>query len=353
MELKIRMGVIGMGGIAEGHIRGILQSNDAELVAICDVDPYTLQQKGEQHSIAKRFTDYRELLKCSEIDAVSICTPNHMHYPIAREAIMNKKPFALEKPVSLNEQEAQELKRLADEHGVTNMVCFSYRFKGAARYAKWLIDQGHLGDIYHVYGQYLFYTSIVGNKPLLWRFRKELAGSGALGDLGSHMLDLTRFLVGDFQSVCSHTGTNISARKMLDSEEMGEVTVDDYCHFLAKLDNGVSANYSITRCAFGRFNYQRFEIYGSKGGLVYHLDESDTLEVCLGDVYGQSRMYQKMSIPPHFQANQMQAFFDLINGKGDGLAATLEDGVMNQRLLDTILHSAEEHKWMDLKGELG
>jgi len=346
--MTIRMGVIGMGGIAESHIRGILQSNDAELVAICDVDPINLQHKGERYPEAKQFSNYRELLQCSDVDAVSICTPNHLHYPIAKEAIMHQKPFALEKPVSLNEQEARELQSLASEHNVINMVCFSYRFKGAARYAKWLIEKGHLGEIYHVYGQYLFYTSIVGDKPLLWRFRKEMAGSGALGDLGSHMLDLTRFLVGDFQSVCGLTGTNITTRKKVDSEELGEVTVDDYCHFLAKLDSGISANYSITRCAFGRFNYQRFEIYGSKGGLVYHLDEADTLEVCLGDVYGQSRIYHKMPIPPQFQANQMQAFFDLINGKGDGLTATLEDGVLNQHLLDTILSSAEDQKWMDL-----
>jgi predicted dehydrogenase len=348
--LTIRMGVIGTGGISESHIRGITSSQDAVLVAISDVDPSMLKIKGDKYLIPEshRFLDYKELLHCPDVDAVSICTPNNMHYPIAKEAILNKKPFALEKPVTLVHEEAIELQKLASEYNIPNMVCFSYRFKGAARYAKWLIEQGYLGDIYHVYAQYLFFTSIVGDKPLLWRFRKELAGSGALGDLGSHMVDLTRFLVGDFKAVCGHSGTNIKSRKQLQSDEYGDVTVDDYCHFMAKLDSGIAANYSITRCAFGRFNYQRFEIYGSKGGLVYHLDDADTLEVCLGDVYGQARSYQALPIPPQFQTNQMQSFFDIINGKGDGLAATIEDGVINQLLLDKILASAADLKWIQL-----
>lgn len=350
---KIRMGVIGLGGISQVHLGGILKSPDAELTAICDLRPEVLHQKGELYRIpgSRRFVNYHDLLECPEVDAVSICTGNDTHFQIARDAISHHKPFALEKPVTLNAEEARQLKDLVTETQIPNMVCFSYRFKAAARYARWLIQQGYLGKIFHVYVQYLQSWGISEEVPLYWRFQKEYSGSGALGDLGSHMIDLTRFLVGDFEKVCAQAGTFVTRRKKPDSQEYGRVDVDDYCNYLALLKGGTSATFAISRFAFGRGNYQRIEIYGSKGGLIYSLENDDTIRVCIGDVYGQNKVYQELEVPSRFQSSQMQSFFDIIKGTGDGLAASIADGYATQLILDAILRSVNEQKYIDIKEE--
>lgn len=353
---KIRMGVIGSGGISRIHIEGILASPDAELVALCDINGSVLQEKAEMYKIPKsrRFSNHAELLECPDVDAVSICTPNSSHFKIAADAIRHKKPLALEKPITINLDEARKLKVMAEEAGVPNMVCFSYRFRAAARFAKWLIENGHLGEIRHVYVQYLQSWGNNENLPLVWRFVKEITGSGAHGDLGSHMLDMTRFLAGDFVKVCAQAGTFITKRKKIDSNEYGTVDVDDYCNYMAELEGGIPATFNITRYAYGRGNYQRIEVYGSKGGLVYILDEkgdmAETIQICSGDLYEQARDYHQLPVPERFGANQMQSFFDIVQGKGDGLAATLEDGYKNQLLLDSIIESFEKEKWIYLRG---
>lgn len=353
---KIRMGVVGLGGISNVHISGILASPDAELAALCDIDESVLQEKAEKYKIPKDhcFSSHLELLECADVDAVSICTPNSSHFEIAADVIRHRKPFALEKPITLNLQEAEKLKNMAEEAGVPHMICFSYRFKAAARYARWLIRNGYLGSIHHVYVQYLQSWALSESLPLVWRFVEEVAGSGAHGDLGSHMLDITRFLVGDFVKVCAQAGTFITQRKKINSEEYGTVNVDDYCNYMAELQGGIPAAFNITRYAYGRGNYQRIEVYGSKGGLVYMLDENghgvDTIQICSGDIYAQAKDYHQLSIPDQFKTDQMQSFFDIIQGKGDGLAATLVDGYKNQQLLDSIIESFKKEKWIYLGG---
>lgn len=115
------------------------------------------------------------------------------------------------------------------------------------------------------------------------------------------------------------------------------------------MDGKTSANFSVTRFAYGRGNYQRMEIYGSKGGLVYSLDVTpgvDELEVCFGYPYDRSGIYTKLPIPQRFQCDQMQSFADILNGCSDGMAATIQDGCRIQHALDVIIRSAEEEKWL-------
>ena len=353
---KIRMGVIGLGGISNVHISGIRESQDAELVAVCDIDPEVLARKGELHGIPEshRFVDYRELLACPDVDAVSIGTPNSLHYCMAMDAVRYGKPFALEKPVTLNKEEASRLRDAVREAGLPNMTCFSYRFKSSARHARYLIEQGLLGEINHIYGQYIQSWGNMKEIPLVWRYRKDCSGSGALGDLGSHILDLARFVVGkEIRKVCAHAQTIVKERKIPGSEEYGKVDVDDYCHFLAELKDGGSAVFEISRFGYGKDNFQRLEVYGNKGGLIYHLDEdgqdSDTLSICIGEAYARARNYQKVHSHAYlYKANQMQSFFDILRGRGDGLAATIEDGYVNQKVLDAIIESFEKNKWVEI-----
>ncbi len=348
---KLKIGVIGLGGIANVHISGILASEDALVWSICDCSEEALANRGEELGIpeSRRFLNVEDLLMDPELDAVTIGTPNHNHFTIAYEAIKRRKPFALEKPVSLDTREAAILRDVLASDPLPHMVCFSYRYKAAVRYAKWLIGEGKLGNIKHIYSQYLQGWGLNENIPLVWRFRKELSGSGALGDLGSHILDLQRFLVGDVERVIADADTIIKERDLISGEGKGEVDVDDFCHVLARLEGGISGTMSISRFAYGRGNYQQLEVYGSRGALVYNLEEEDTLYVNLSEEGDQG--FRRVEIPDSYRADQMQSFINLIQGKGDGCDADMEDGYMNQHTLDSIITSFTEQRWITIKRE--
>ncbi|WP_240647730.1 Gfo/Idh/MocA family protein [Paenibacillus nanensis] len=345
---KLKIGVIGLGGIANFHIGGIEQSPDAELWAICDVNEKALAERGDALRIPeeRRYAKHEDMLQNKELDAVMIGTPNFNHFQVAFDAIQYGMPFALEKPIAMNTKEAEILREELGKSPIPHMVCFTYRYKAAARYARQLIREGKLGRIHHVYSQYLQGWAINEEVPLVWRFSKELSGSGALGDLGSHILDLHRFLVGETEKVIGHADTIIRERSLPRGEGTGEVDVDDFCHVLAKLEGGISSSMEISRFAYGRGNYQRIEIYGSKGSLVYSLEENDTLEVNFADEEGG---FRSADIPEACRAEQMQSFFNLLLGKADGLDATIEDGYINQRTLDAIIESFEQERWVSAK----
>jgi predicted dehydrogenase len=353
---RIKIGVIGLGGIAGGvHLPGIEKCGDFELTALCDIDGEKLARAGDQYGIdgSMRFTDYRDLLSKAGVDAVDICTPNDCHFQMALDAVRARKHYAVEKPLTMNAGEAETLARLSKEAGLKNMVCFSYRFKTAARYARHLVQSGVLGELYHAYIQYFQgWGNPDSGIPLVWRFEKSRAGSGALGDLGSHALDLVRFVTGrEYTRVAGDADTLVRERPLPGGQGGGLSDVDDYCHYLARMEGGLSAVFEITRFAFGRGNFQRLEIYGRKGALVYKLDENpglDELEICTGQPLGQLNTFTKIPVPRSYGADQAQAFADIINGRSDGLAATVEDGLANQKIIDAVIDSFEKERWVSL-----
>lgn len=359
MEKKvIRIGSVGLGGIWTGvHEPGIRRSPDLELVAICDIDEEKPKAAGEKYGIdeAHRFVDYHDLINCPDVDAVDICTSNDAHFEIGMAAVEAGKPYDIEKPITMTAEEADILANATKEKGIKNMVCFSYRFKAAARYAKDLIAQGKIGKVYHVDMQYFQAWGLPRvDCPLAWRFIKNRTGSGALGDLGCHALDLVRFVLGkEYTNIVGHTGTYVKERKLEKGEGVGQVDVDDFCNYMADMEDGISASFQITRFGFGRGNYQRMEIYGSEGAIVYSLDATpgleDEIEVCSGDINADAHVFSKLPIPQQYYSDQMQSFADILNGVGDGMPATIFDGQANQHVVDTILESAEAGKWMEIK----
>jgi predicted dehydrogenase len=353
---RIKIGVIGLGGIAQGlHLPGIAACGDFTLGAICDIDPRRLEETAEKYGIEKsrRFSDYRDLIACPEVEAVDICTPNDSHFPIAMEAVRARKPYSVEKPVTLNAKDTAALAEATAAAGLKSMVCFSYRFKAAARYARELVQSGILGELYHVSMQYFQSWGLPGaDTSLVWRFIKERAGSGALGDLGSHALDLVRFVTGKgYTRVVADAETFVTERRFPGNDGRGKSDVDDFCNYMARLEGGASANFQITRFAYGRGNYQRLEIYGGQGALVYKLDESpgkEELEFCIGQPLGGLNLYTPVPVPGRFRADQTRAFADILRGRGDGSAADIMDGLENQKVLDAVIASFEEGRWIKL-----
>ena len=350
----IRVGSIGIGSISRHvHLPGIQRSPDLQLVAVCDIDPEALAWARENYGVdeAHCFTDYHDLIACPDVDAVDISTPNDCHFEIALEAARVGKPYSVEKPLTLSSEQADTLARVTEENHVPNMVCFSYRFKAAARYARDLVRRGVIGKLYHVDMQYYQAWALpFCETPLKWRFVRERTGSGALGDLGSHALDLVRFVTGqEYTRLVSHTGTFIHERKLEDGSGTGKVDVDDFSNYMAEMDGGTAATFRITRYAFGRGNYQTMELYGSDGAIQYELDHAapdvDEISVCIGHFNGQTHVFSKLPIPQEYYSDQMQSFADIINGKADGLAANIVDGQINQHAVDAVIRSAETGVW--------
>lgn len=352
---KIKMGIIGTGLISNRHHNGIKASPDAELVAICDMNEKALNEKAQLLNIPEghTFTNFEAMFNSGLIDAVSICTPNNTHVQIALEALKRNIPFAIEKPVGVNDEEVQKLYDEVTKKNLKNMVCFTYRFKTAARYAKHIIESGAIGEIYHVYTEYIQdYDLRPYSLPTFWRFQKDVAGGGVVYDLGCHVMDLVTFMTGlDYKSLCATTENVIKMRPDPVTNIQREVTTDDYCHMLAKFTSEASGVFTVSKCCIGRKNYQRIQIFGSKGAVIYTLNDKDlqdTIEVCIGKPYTESYNFTMLDIPAEYRAEQMQSFFDILNDCGDGLAANLADGLRAQQLITKVMESAETHQWVDV-----
>ena len=348
----IGIGIIGVGGIADNvHIPGINEAEGGQLVAICDTDKKRLNEIGDKYNIPqnRRFENYLDLIACSEVDAVEVCTPNYLHVPMAQAAAKAGKPINVEKPLSTNLTEAKKLGDTLLENSVPNMMCFSYRFKPAVRYAKEILNRGLLGDILSVNVEYLKSSAFWADRRLDWRFIKEYAGTGVLGDLGVHLIDMAQFLVGDMTRVCAEAGIVVKQRKRLDSDELGNVETDDYCNFMADFDCGAHGMFTITRCAIGHDNTIKYDIFGTKGVLSFNLNNPDELSLCIGEIDVESYGMHTVSVPNKYKITQEQMFIDMASGKPCRYLPTVKDGIGCQKILDSLLESSENNCWISLK----
>ncbi len=232
--------------------------------------------------------DFDKLLERDDIDLIDITTPNNAHVPMAIKAMKAGKHVISEKPLGMTVAECEEAVKVAEETGRIHMLCHNYRRVPAVTLAKQLIQSGAIGDIYHWRAQYLQDWLMDPGAPLFWRCRKEVAGSGALGDLMAHSIDLALWLVGDIDKVSGSMKTFVKERPLLTSTdgglgggasaEMGEVTVDDAAMALAQFSNGAVGTFECTRFAAGHKNYNCFEINGSKGSIRFNLERMNELE---------------------------------------------------------------------------
>ena len=347
----VKVGIIGVGGIAQNvHIPQLKKCPDAKITAICDIDEKTLKKVGDDLEIDDkyRFTDYKDLIACQEVDAVEVCTPNYLHVKMAADAARAGKSINVEKPLSISNADTQELVDAIKETNVTNMMCMSYRFRPAVRFAKWIMENNLIGDIISINVEYLKSSAFMEGRRLDWRFVKKYAGTGVLGDLGVHLIDLATFLAGDLKKVSAQTKIVVKERKKLDSEEYAPVETDDYCSFIGEMQSGAVANFLITRCAIGNVNTIKFDVYATKGVISFNLNDPKVLGVCIGEVDVKANGLHTVDVPKEFFAEQEQTFIDLVNGKECKYAPKVSDGVKLQGVLDAICKSAEEQKWVEL-----
>ena len=347
----VRIGIIGTGGVAMyRHIKELLQCKNARITALCDIDPTALSRAAEKAGVPteKCYSDYRDLIADPDVDAIEICTPNYLHAEMAIAVLASGKPVNLEKPVAMSYEQACAIVNAEKNSQTFGMTCFTYRFMPAVRYAKHLVDSGLIGDIVGLNVAYLKNSGFWEGCRLEWRFIKEYAASGVIGDLGVHLIDLAQLLAGNITELCATKATVVKERMRLDSDELAPVETDDSCSFIARFASGADGSFHITRCAIGHKNTIRYDVYGTKGSISFDLNDPKILTVCHGEGDPKNYISVTEEVPQEFYLLQEQAFINAVLGNRDKLFPTLSDGSQGQKVVDAILTSADERRWVEV-----
>jgi predicted dehydrogenase len=235
-------------------------------------------------------TKFEKLIARDDIDLIDITSPNNQHVEMAVAAAKAGKNVFCEKPLATNLADAKKALAAVKQAGVIHMICHNYRRAPAVALAKRMIANGDLGQIYHWRALYLQDWLMSPDTPMMWRVQKSIAGSGSLGDLMAHSIDLALWLLGDIDSVACTMKTFIKKRPKLDQVDtglggkakagapMGTVDVDDGVVTLARFRNGALGTFEATRFAAGHKNYNWFEVNGSEGSIVFNLERMNELQ---------------------------------------------------------------------------
>lgn len=327
-------------------------------------------------------TDWREVVARDDVDLVDICTPGHTHAEIAIAALAAGKHVLCEKPLANSVAEAEEMAAVAERaaaDGVRAMVGFTYRRVPAVALARKLVAEGRLGQLRHVRAVYLQDWISDPEAPLSWRLDKELAGSGALGDIGAHAVDLAQFITGDrLHEVTGTLETFVEERPVAAgdtagslggggaSQERGPVTVDDAAIFLGRFAGGALATFEATRFATGRKNALRIEVNGSQGSLAFDFEDMNVLTFHDATEPDESAGFRRILVtePGHpyvaawwpaghglgYEHGFTHQVVDLVEAIAAGTdpAPTFADGLQVQRVLDAVEQSSSTRTWQEI-----
>ena len=380
MAKEIRIGLVGYKFMGRAHSNAYRQVSaffDPKAVpvmkVICGRNEDGVRQAAEKFGWESYETSWEKLIERDDIDLVDISTPGDSHKPIAIAAAKAGKDILCEKPLANNLKDAEQMLAAVEKAGVKHMVGFNYRRVPAVTLAKQMIEEGRIGEIYHFRAVYLQDWIVDPDFPLVWRLQKEKAGSGPHGDLNAHIIDLARYLVGEIDEVVGMSKTFISERPL--PEEMtglaatagsqkGKVTVEDAALFLAKFKNGALGSFEATRFATGRKNYNHFEINGSKGSLVFTLEDMNYLEFYSRQDDEHIQGFRKIMVteavhpyvsawwpPGHiigYEHTFVHQAYDLMNALAEDKmpSPSFVDGVACQKVLEAVEQSINKAKWV-------
>lgn len=383
MSSRLNVGLIGYQFMGKAHSNAYRQVNryfdlpyQVGMHTVCGRSEARVRAAADNLGWENYSTDWRRVVEDPDIQIVDISTPGDSHCEIALAATAAGKIVFCEKPIGNTLDEAKRMLDAVQQADVPHAVFHNYRKAPAVALAKQMIDDGTLGTIYHMRATYLQDWIADPNFPLVWRLQKDKAGSGSHGDLGAHLIDLARFLVGDFDEVSGLLHTFVKQRPLAGaiddkmgaaaSTEMGEVTVDDAAMFLARFKSGALGTFEATRFAVGRKNYNRFEINGSKGSVVFNMERMNELEYYnTGDAPGThgfrviqateaSHPYAGRYWPVGHIIGYEHTFINLVADaisaihRGELPSPNFFDGYENQRILDAVEESASTRSWVSL-----
>jgi predicted dehydrogenase len=370
---SLGVGVVGYGfmGAAHAHAwRTVAHVSDLPLepvmVALCGRDAVAVQAAADRQGWPSIEIDWHALLVRDDIDLVDVCTPGDSHAEIAIAALAAGKHVLCEKPLANTVPEAEAMAAAAEgaaRQGIRSMVGFNYRRVPAIALARKLIADGRLGQIRHVRASYLQDWLTDPSFPLTWRLVAKHAGSGALGDLGAHIIDLAQYLTGEpITAVSGSTTTFVTERPAhgwVGYEPRGKVTVDDAAVFTARIGGGTTlATFEATRFAAGRKNALRIELNAERGSLAFDLERLNELEFYDGAGDPQTAGFRRIVVtepghpylsawwpPGHvlgWDVTFSHEIADLVTAIAAGTdpQPSFADGLQVQRVLAAVQHSA-------------
>ena len=368
------IGMLGYGGIGKLHalayrsIPGIYPSLPPyRMAAVCTSSKETAEAAAKDGGFARAYADIRELVADPEVGAVDIVLPNYAHKDAIILALEAGKHVYCEKPLALTGAEAREIAAVAARSKGRLGMTFNYRFVPAIARAKRLIEEGAVGEVYGFHSEYLHNGYQDASRPLTWRMRREASGGGAIVDLGSHVLDLVRHLLGEVSEVMAETKTYIPRRPLSKgSSELGQVTVDDAAWIQLRMASGAIGSLIVSRFATGSADDLRLRIEGSKGALRFDLMDANWLYYYDATKpqaeSGWTRLetissFPGAAVPParailgwertHTE-NQYQFLKAILEDRepSPGIA----DGLANHLLIDALYASAEAGRWERVAG---
>lgn len=378
----LRVGMVGYAFMGAAHSQGWRTAGHVfdlplspVLAAVCGRDAAAVRAAADRHGWATTETDWRALIARDDIDLVDICTPGDSHAEIALAALAAGKHVLCEKPLANTVEEAEAMVMAAQSaysSGKLAMVGFNYRRVPATVLARRMVDEGRLGVLRHVRVTYLQDWLVDPEFPLTWRLRREQAGSGSLGDLGAHIVDLAQYLAGErLAGVSALTETFVRQRPLpggptsglsaVSTVGSGQVTVDDAALFTGRFTSGALASFEATRYATGRKNALRIELNGERGSLAFDLERLNELAYHDGTEPGAHAGFRRILVtepdhpyldawwPPGHGLGYEHTFVhqarDLVHAIAEGRQPepSFADGLQVQRVLAAVEESAEKN----------
>ncbi len=346
---------------------------------LVDLNAEQAEQGRQRFGFEEASTDWRSVIERPDIDVVDIVTPNDSHAEIAIAAAKAGKHVICEKPLARTVAEAKAMLDAVQAAKVIHMVAFNYRRTPAVALAHKYIAEGRIGKILNFRGTYLQDWSADPNSPLSWRFSKKIAGSGTLGDIGTHVVDMARYLVGEIQAVNAMTKTYIPTRPLqaggvdkLGAAEKstdgprGVVDVDDEVLTMLRFESGAIGSIEATRNAYGRNNFLTFEVHGEKGSIVFNYERRDELQVMFADDPADARGFRTVYTgPAHpygeglwpipglgigYTETKIVEAYDLFKAiaSGEQPSPNFLDGYVIECIAEAILKSAESGLWVEV-----
>ena len=344
---KLKIAVVGVGGISTVHLGGYLKNPNVEVYAFCDINEKILEEKGEKYGVTRLYTDVQEMLNAlPELDAVSVCTWNNGHAPCTIAALNAGKHVLCEKPMAMNAKEAEEMISAAKKNGKKLMIGFVRRFGNDAAVVKDFIENGSVGDIYYAKATYLRRNGNPGG----WFGDKARSGGGPLIDLGVHVIDLTRYLMGNPKPVSVYGATfhklgnrpNVKGAVGYASVGKGQndvCNVEDMATALVRYDNGAVLSVEASFSLNVKNDSGKIELFGTKGGVSLN-PEFELYTDVNGYLANVSlNMPTALSFEGLFE-NEIDYFVNAILNDVD-VSSIAEDGLTLMKMLDAIYLSAE------------
>lgn len=371
----VRIGLIGAGFMGRTHaaayhsIRNIFgEEVIPELVAVADVLEDNAKALAKKYGFQRYTSNWMDIIEADDIDMVDITTPNQQHCPIAMEAARQGKHIYCEKPLSMNAQEAMDTTNIVEDAGVVTSVGFNYIWNPIQQYVKELIASGELGKVVNFRGMY---DQDYYNDPEQkheWRMLKSASASGALGDLASHTISLSQYLIGDIQEVCGMTQILVpELPDPKDPSRMLPVENDDLVQFMYTYENGACGTIFSNRLAAGRKMSLGYEIQMTKGCIVYNQERQNEVQIYRHDDDKRERGFKTVLIAPgHGEYDKFFGGAGICLGYADQktievyhtLKCVAEKkpfdidfrfGMKVMQVIDAVLESAETHQWVTVK----